>query len=136
MPSQGEVLLHEKFQFSGGSIGKKLLVVLNNPKTRDPCLVVKTTSQSQRYKKVKIGCNPEREVFYLPDSGKEIIKGDTYIQLEEVFELSVVNLTASVLKKELSFIGKLTALTLAQLNNCLKKVRKNISEKHYKMIFK
>ncbi len=136
MPSQGEILLHEKFQFSDGSIGKKLLVVLNNPKTRDPCLVVKTTSQSQRYKKVKVGCNPEKDVFYLPDSGKEIIKGDTYIQLEEVFELSVVDLTASVLKKELSSIGKLTALTLAQLNNCLKKVRKNISEKHYKMIFK
>lgn len=60
MPSQGEVLVHEKFRFSDGNIGKKLLIVLNNPKSCDPCLVVKTTSQSRLYGNVKIGCNPDQ----------------------------------------------------------------------------
>lgn len=136
MPSQGEVLCHEKFQFSDGTFGKKLLVVLNNPRPRDPCIVVKTTSQSRRYPNVKNGCNPDKQVFYVPDTGKEVIRGDTYIQLEETFELSVVELAASVLKKEVSSIGKLSDLTVAQIKNCLKKVRRDIPERHYKMIFK
>ena len=136
MPAQGEVLCHEKFQFSDGTFGKKLLVVLNNPGPRDPCIVVKTTSQKRHYPNVKTGCNPDKRVFYLLDTGKEVIKGDTYIQLEETFELSVVELTASTLKKEVSSIGKLFDLTLAQIKNCLKKVRQDIPDRHYKMIFK
>ena len=136
MPAPAEVLCHDRFQFSNGTFGKKLIVVLNNPKSRDPCIVVKTTSQSRRYQGIKSGCNPEKRVFYLPDTGKEVIRGDTYIQLEETFELSVPEMTASVLRQELRSIGQLSALTLAQIKNCLKKFREDISDKHYKMIFK
>lgn len=136
MPAQGEVLCHERFRFTDGTFGKKLLVVLNNPTARDPCIVVKTTSQSRRYQGAKPGCNPNRRVFYLPDTAKEIIRGDTYIQLEETFELSVADMTASVLKKELSSLGKLSDLSLSQIKNCLKKVRLDIPERHYKLIFK
>ena len=136
MPAQGEVLCHERFRFSDGTFGNKLIVVLNNPAARDPCIVVKTTSQTHRYQGVKPGCNPNKSVFYLPDTGKEIIRGNTYIQLEETFELSVADMMASVLKKELSSIGKLSDLSLSQIKNCLKKVRLDIPERHYKLIFK
>ena len=136
MPAQGEVLCHDRFRFTDGTFGKKLLVVLNNPAARDPCIVVKTTSQSHRYQGAKPGCNPNRRVFYLLDTAKEIIRGDTYIQLEETFELPVADMTASVLKKELSSLGKLSDLSLSQIKNCLKKVRLDIPERHYKLIFK
>lgn len=136
MPVQGEVLCHEKFQFKDGPTGKKLVVVLNNPAPRDPCIVVKTTSQSRRYQGVKPGCNPSRRVFFLPDTGKDGIKGDTYIQLDELFELSVPAMVASALKKEFYPIAKLQDLTFRQIKNCLKTVRLDISERHYKLIFK
>ena len=136
MPAQGDVLCHEKFRFTDGTFGKKLLVVLNSPAPRDPCVVVKTTSQSRRYRGVKPGCNPDKRVFYLPATGKEIIRGDTYIQLEETFELSVQDMTASALKKELSSLGKLSDLTLNQIKNCVKKLRLDIPERHYKLFFK
>lgn len=136
MPAQGEVLCHDRFQFSDKTFGRKLLVVLNNPAPRDPCIVVKTTSQAKRYRGAKPGCNGKMRVFYLPDTRKEFIKGDTYVQLDETFELSVVELTASILKKEVNSIGTLTTLTVSQIRNCLKQVRLDIPERHYKLIFK
>ena len=136
MPSLGEILCHESFQFSDGARGKKLVVVLNAPDPHDPCIVVKTTSKSKRYSGVQPGCNVNKKVFFLPDNGKEILRGDSYIQLEETFELSCNDMMVSVLKKELSSIGRLSDLTVRQVKNCLKKLRLDISQRHYDLIFK
>ncbi len=136
MPSQGEIYCHETFKFTDNTIGKKLIVVLNNPGNRDPCIFAKTTSQERRYNNVAPGCSRDKQVFYIPVSKKERFDRDTFIQLYELFEISVEEMVASTLKKEFYPIGKLTDLTFRQLRNCVQKCKDDISERHYKMIFK
>jgi hypothetical protein len=43
--ARGSIFVAENFIFSDGTKGKKLLVLLNNPASNDPYLLVKTTSQ-------------------------------------------------------------------------------------------
>ena len=45
MFARGSIFVAENFIFSDGTKGKKLLVLLNNPASNDPYLLVKTTSQ-------------------------------------------------------------------------------------------
>jgi hypothetical protein len=136
VPSQGEVFYHANFQFSDGQFGQKLIVVLNSPEKREPCIFAKSTSQKRRYGGVQAGCDPKKQVFYILADGKEDLLRDTYIQLDELYEISVEEMTASALKKEFYSVCKLSELTVRQLNNCLKKCKFDISERHYKMIFK
>lgn len=63
MPELGDILCDKKFKFGDGTVGEKLLIILNKPRGNEPYLVVKTTSQKDRYEGVKPGCNPKRHVF-------------------------------------------------------------------------
>jgi len=133
MPTPGDVLCDDQFQFSDGKTGKKLFVVLNNAKSHEPCLVVKTTSQSQRYPDVKIGCNSNKKVFYCPQG---TFLEDTYIQLEEIFPYLTDELLKGYWEKRIRQITKLQDLTFRQLKNCLKTLKDDIPIKYYKMIFR
>jgi len=136
MPALGDVLCDDNFQFSDGRTGKKLFVVLNNAKPGEPCLVVKTTSQSQRYTNTKIGCNPDKKVFYVPGSPTGSFLQDTFIQLDEIFPYSPDELLQGYWQKRIRPISKLPDLTFRQLKNCLKTVKRDISERDYEMIFR
>jgi len=136
MPGSGDILCDDKFKFTDGSIGKKLFVVLNDAEPPDPWLVVKTTSQSKRYQNVKAGCNVDRRVFYITTSTHQVFKLDTYIQLDEIFEYTATQFISRTWKKEITPIGPLSPTTFSQLKNCLKKLREDISDKHYNLIFK
>ena len=136
MPGAGDILCDDRFRFSDGTIGKKLFVVLNDADPPDPWLVVKTTSKSKRFANVKAGCNASKRVFYIPGSVQEAFKLDTYIQLDEIFEYTATQFISGSWKKEITSIGQLSAMTFSQLKNCLKKLRDDISEKHYRLIFK
>ncbi len=136
MPSPGEVLCDDNFQFTDGPTGKKLLVFLNNARTGEPCLACKTTSQSRRYQNAVVGCNPDKKVFYVPKSTNGGFIEDTYIQLDEIFSYSAAELLTGYWQKRIRPICNLPDLTLRQLKNCLKTVKRDISERDYEMIFR
>lgn len=135
MPRAGDVLHDAQFKFRDGATGSKLCVVLNDPQGPEPCLVVKTTSQAKRYQGLAPGCHPHKKVFLLAQSAN-VFPRDTYIQLEEIFEYDSATVLAGYWAQRIRQINKLPDLSLRQLKNCLKKLRSDISDKHYEMIFR
>jgi len=121
----------------GIHIEPKLFVVLNVTAGNAPCLVLKTTSQSKRYKNVTQGCNPDKKVFFVPTSWESCFNLDTYIQIPQIIEIpSIELLKGGLAKKIIPLQNPLSDNCFAQLRNCLKKFKFDLSEPHWAMIFK
>ena len=132
--SKGAVYFHLLFPFHDGQIGHKLFVVLNEPTAAEPYLVVKTTS-NLRNRKYQTGCNTKWGEFFVPVSSGWLFEKDTVIQLIEIFEFSKEEfLKGTMTEKIISFKGDIDSLVFAQIVNCIRKLKEDISEKHFKMI--
>lgn len=136
MPKPGDILLYKDYVFEDGSQGDKLFVVLNNTDTNSPCLLLKTTSQPKRYQGVKAGCNYTRNVFFVTlTMGQNCFDCDTYIQLPQIIELPIVELLKGGLANKIARICCLSSGCFAQLRNCLRNFREDLSDTHWKLIF-
>ena len=136
MPQPGEILYYNNYVFEDGSKGDKLFVVLTVADIKSPCLVLKTTSQSERYEGVRQGCNPQKRVFFVPTAWGEYFKFDTYIQLLQILEISTEELLKGVFSKNIRVVNSLSADCFAQLKNCLKQFKEDVSPQHWRLIFK
>jgi hypothetical protein len=89
----GTLLVDEHFRFSDGNIGKKILVVLNDGGV-GYYIVVKTTSKDS-HKGLNYGCQTQNRYpnFFLPQNSC-CLKKDTWIGLDEFFELTTAKLLA------------------------------------------
>ena len=137
MPQLGEILCYKDYVFKDGTKADKLFVVLNV--TGDinlPCLVLKTTSQSKRYEGVRRGCNPEKKVFFVPTDWGQCFKLDTYVQLPQIIPITTKELLEGRFAGKIYVSSSLPADCFAQLKNCLKQFREDISAQHWKLIFK
>jgi len=135
MPQPGQVFYYENFQFENGSTRDKLFVILNVVDINSPCLVLKTTSQLERYEGAKKGCNPQKRVFFVPLDWQECFTLNTYIQLPQIFEISAEELLQGALSKRIRMINSLSADCFMQLKNCLKQFKEDISPQHRILIF-
>ena len=136
VPQPGQILYYKDFQFEDGSSTDKLFVILYVADINSPCLVLKTTSQSKRYAGVEEGCNPQKKVFLIPVDWRECFPLDTYIQLPQIIEISAAEIFAGTLSKRIYVKNALSAGCFAQLKNCLKQFRRDISQEHWHLIFK
>jgi hypothetical protein len=136
MPSTGDVYFHKSFKFKDGEVGEKLFVVLNEPDLgrNEPYLVVKTTSRFLK-ENLREGCNPALGGFFLR-SERDIFDLDTLIQLTDIYEFDPGALIRDGIDKFLFHKGTLTALTITQIINCFKKLKDDISVKHFEMIMR
>ncbi len=135
MPSPGDILFCKSFEFEDGTTAPKLFVILCATTGTSPYLALKTTSQSQRYQGVTQGCNFQRKVFFAPTSWQSCFDVDTYIQLPQIIEFSVSNIIQAGLSEQIDCIGSLSQDCFAQLKNCLKKFKTDISARNWGMIF-
>lgn len=132
--SKGAVYFHLQFPFHDGQIGHKLFVVLNEPAANEAYLVVKTTSNLHN-RKYQTGCNTKWSEFFVPVSSGSLFERATVIQLIEIFEFSKEEfLKGTMTEKIISFKGDIDGLLFAQIVNCIRKLKDDISEKHFKMI--
>lgn len=136
MPYPGQILFHKDFEFTDSSKKDKILVVLNHTDKDSVCLVLKTTSQSKHYEGVKKGCNPQKKVFFVPISWEQCFKVDTYIQLPEIFEIPCDILLAGDISHKIYVRSSLPPPCFKLLKDCLRQFREDISERHWKLIFK
>jgi len=135
MPKPGDVYIYHQFKFSDGSLGEKLFIVLNKPAPNVQCLILITTSKSERYVGVTQGCNPGKKVFYIP---KEWQKFDlnTYVQLQKIYSIIPQHIIQFSLDKKIEHLFSLTEDCFRQLINCLKKhFKDDISQEHQDIIF-
>lgn len=137
MPKPGDILFHKDFTFADGSKGEKLFIILNNVAGNDPYLVLMTTSQSKRYPKVTQGCNPSKKVFFAPIKWQTCFRVDTYIQLPKIEEFTATEVLIGGMKTKTIEVlrSPISDDCLAQLRNCLKQFKEDISENHWKLIF-
>jgi hypothetical protein len=132
---KGSILFHKNFQFKNGAVGRKLLVVLNNPNINkgEEYLTSRTTT-SEKGKKLEYGCNHELSYFFLP-AKHDFFEKNTWIQLHEIFPFDAKTLLDDKYKGELEVLGELDQIVIRQLMNCIKKI-KDIEIKYKKMILK
>jgi len=76
------------------------------------------------------------ENLYIPISEGEYFKEPTLMQLDHIYEAEVTSVVKNGLENNLRVVGKLSIQTFGQLKNCIKQIKEDISEKHYKLIFK
>lgn len=126
MFARGSIFVAEDFVFSDGTKGKKLLVLLNNPASDDPYLVVKTTSQKHS-KPDTSGCIENYHQVYFIPAHSDFFKKDTWIQLDDYFMFNQKHVD-----KKLRHIGQLTEKTFKLVISCFLKINKrNLSPKVY-----
>ena len=115
--SPGTLLVSDNFIFSDGSIGKKILVVLNDGNIGYN-LVVKTTSKDT-HKSSNYGCQTQDRYpnFFLPQHSCCLEK-DTWIGLDEFFEFTTAELLARHFSGEIRTIGVLPDKTVKKLLEC------------------
>ena len=96
----GTVLFDPHFEFSDGSTGEKIFIVLNNG-AAGIYLAVKTTSNGSRYNSV-YGCqaNDRYPNFFLPKNSCHLHQ-PTWVQLEEIFEFDSAKLMNKVMANEI-----------------------------------
>jgi len=132
--ARGAVYYHPQFKIHDNETGVKRFVILNEPHGDEPFLVAKTTT-NLRDKQHAIGCNAALKVFYVPKGNEIPFPLDTLVQLDELYEFSSAELMKSSLQdKILEHKGELSALTMSQLVNCLKKLKNDIPEAYFEMI--
>ena len=116
MLTRGAIFLAENFVFSDNTIGKKLLVLLNNPTSDVPHFLVKTTSQQHAKPKIP-GCIENYYQAYFIYANGDFFEKDTWIQLDDYFPSD-----PSHVKTKLNHIGQLTPKTIDSIVKCFLKI--------------
>jgi len=131
---RGKILFHTNFSFKNGEFGKKLIIVLNEPRTtNEPYLVFRVTSNSEG-KPNSFGCHARYSLFFLP-AGLDFFHHDTWIQLHEVFSFEASDFLDDHFQGKLKVLGQLKESTIKQLLDCIKKIT-DIDEDYKTLILK
>lgn len=129
----GDIFYCPKFEFKNGEIGKKLLILLNNPtpENKQPYSICKTTSQPKN-KSYKPYCQEEDNLFLLRAQA-DFFQTDTWLQLYELYLFTQEEFINLKFKNDLKPMGSLKDVTMRQIRNCIKKC-KDISRYNKELI--
>jgi hypothetical protein len=132
----GEILKHEDYTFGDGkkAEGPRYLIVLNEPTTKAPCLILETTSQAWHFPGATPGCNSKR-AFFLISANKEPFPLDTYVKLvvKEIDSEQLLN--DFIVAKKISHYGELSVECFKLVKGCLALRWWDIAGEHWQIIF-
>ncbi len=113
----GTIISDTQFRFSDGTIGQKLMIILNDG-TTGKYIVIKTTSQPKR-KGRKTGCQSDDYYpnFYLPD-GSCCLRGESWLMLNEFFEFDTSHMLRGKFSGRMKHIGILPTDIVKELLDC------------------
>jgi len=114
---RGGIYFHSHFIFHDGDAGKKFIILLNNPKSDEPYIFIKTTSNGNK-KPNSYGCHFGRKVFFIP-IGTFFFKKDTWAQLHEIYEFSGADIVKSGLEQVMKHYETLPLQMINEISNCL-----------------
>jgi hypothetical protein len=130
---KGNIYYHPAFQFHDFGTAPKLLILLNEPAKREPYLIAKTTSQLAERTTYIQGCNEKCGVFYIDANADGQFTKPTLVTVNDVYEFSEEEFTTDA---RLELKATLSTLTMAQIINCLKRFKDDISVKHFELLTK
>jgi len=137
MPQIGQIISWPNYKFpDGGTSPKKLFIVLNDALSDDsPCLLLITTSQEKWYLNYKEGCNHNLNMFYIQPNSGECLPEKTFVELPFIIEKTCKELWGQFEDGVRVWGRKLSRDCMNNLKECLKTFEKDISPKHYSLIF-
>lgn len=117
----GTILHDIKFRFSDGETGNKLLVLLTPLVDSYYYIAAKTTSK-EKYKNRNTGCQhaDKHPNFFIPTKTSPF-KMDTWISLNEFYEIKSTDLIQRHFAGEVKTIGNLENVLTTKLLNCVLK---------------
>ena len=118
MIPRGTVFLAENFIFSDSTVGRKLLVLLNNPSANDPLFLVKTTSQKHS-KPLSPGCIASYHKVFFLKAKSDYFEKDTWVQLDDYFPTK-----QNYAKQQFKKIGELTSRSIDEIVKCFLQINK------------
>lgn len=132
----GGIFYHKNLTYHDGATGgKKPLVLLNEPRTREEVkegyVFAKTTSQQKNRQRTP-PCNIKWSEFFIP-GGADWFESDTWVQLDELFVFEADTVIKDRLTGDLAFKSFLKDETLGGLKNCALKCD-DVSEVHKSII--
>ena len=130
---RGSVYFYKKLQLSSGTEKDKLLLQLNTPAGKDPCLLALTTSQKKNRPETP-GCISSLSLFYI-QAQRSCFDKNTWIQLDDIFELDLALMIKKGLNKELIEIGLLPKQKMNEIANCCKRCD-DVTEYNLQLILK
>ena len=129
----GEILYFKNFPYDdGGDPTNKLLIVLNSPKSDDPCLVLRTTSQ-RKFKLDRQGCHADKGYFVFKNRDDFFREENTWILFNTITELNVAEFINWSFKKGVKTLANLKESNLRALKNCIK-VCPDVSKFHKSLL--
>jgi hypothetical protein len=142
----GSIFFHTRFEFHDGGVDEKLLILMNTPERKEVYIFTTVTSQELIYSKKgpvagnvrlkKKGCQPGPLEFFIPANDDFFYK-DTWIQLYPP-ELNRANkeevANAIFNTKVMQHKGFLSDNNIAELKNCIKKLKNDISTENFDSI--
>ena len=132
MPIKGQILRHKKFIYSDGTIGEKLVIVLNTCNNNETCLVLKTTSQSKRYPNAIPGCNSSKCIYCIYEECCQGFAKETYVQMDNIYPINIEQLLND---KLVTFIDHLSEVCYTNLKKCLRNFREDIPQQYWNTIY-
>lgn len=113
----GTILCDNEFKFSDGTVGKKLLIVLNDGEIGN-YIILKTTSNSN-YKGIGYGCQSDDRYpnFFLP-KGSCCLNKQSWLLLDQFFEFNAGELIGRHFAGKINRIGVLPTEITKQLLEC------------------
>jgi len=116
----GTILLHNKFEFRDGEIGRKFLIVLNTPdiQKNEPYVIVKTTSNG-KHKDTRIGCSRNGLTFHIPKN-QCFFNLDTWVILNEFYYFDPNKLLTDKINGACEIVGELDGNFKKMLINCIR----------------
>lgn len=128
---KGTILYHRAFEFKGGEVGKKLLIILNTPQDNDPYLCCKTTSQP-KYGLEKEGCYNNKNVYVLNPIPR-CFSLKTWVQFHDLYEFDSQSFLQAHFRGDIDIKGNLPTQVINAIVNCVKK-SEDISKYHLMLL--
>lgn len=133
----GDVIFFKDFLFSDGTRAPKWFVVLNYTDEIESTLLLKTTSQPNRYQGCSRGCNKaSNPVFFAPCDWQTCFTLDTYIQIPWIIPYQTAEVDRLIKVEVIKPRGSLTNDCWAQLKSCLATFKDDIAPTHWTLIYK
>ncbi len=129
----GEIFFCPEFTFKDGKVGKKCLVLLNNPTNKDHYIFCLSTSQ-QKDKILKEHCQEDWKMFFLR-AGEDFFIKNTWLKFDKLYSFTLEEVLKSHTDKGLECVAKLQDLTMKQIKNCIKKCKEDIKKSYFEYIF-
>lgn len=131
----GEVYFNPEFLLPNGELHPSYFIILESADLSHDALCVMTTSRNWRDSNSSVGCNPDTNVFYIPQKWQSIFPLDSWIVMPLIYSISFKEILDYREKRHWKPVGKISKACLQEIIDCLKHYEEIIDSDYAKRLF-